>query len=122
MFVKRKNKRIIAFGYVKEEDGIYTAICVNMGLFGQGKTPEQALKKVIKAVVSYVSYVLEKYPNESDKFLNRPAPAHYIEEYKQGIKSLKKLTELKYRPRTEPYSTFLPVRNFAEKISFAEAH
>lgn len=127
--MKRKNSPIIAFGYVKQEDGVYTAICVNMGLFGQGKTPEQALKKVIKAVLSYVTYVLEKYPDQYEKFLNRPAPANYVKEYKQGIKeeckqgieSLKKRPQSKtYRPK-ESYNSFIPVRTFAEKVPTAQA-
>jgi hypothetical protein len=93
--MKKTNKRIIAFGYVKEEDGIYTAICVNMSLFGQGKTPEQALRKVLKAVGSYVNYVRERHPDEVDKFLDRPAPAHYVEEFKQGIKVRQKNADKK---------------------------
>ncbi len=119
--MKKTNKRIIAFGYVKEEDGIYTAICVNMSLFGQGKTPEQALRKVLKAVGSYVNYVHERHPDEVDKFLNRPAPAHYVEEYKEGIRILKRLTESKNCKSTQSYSSFIPVRSFAEKVSYAQA-
>ena len=127
--MKGRNTNIIAFGYVKEENGIYTAICVNMSLFGQGKTPEQALKKVIKAVFSYVAYVLEKYPDEYEKFLNRPAPASYVKEYKkgikeeckQGIKSLEKRSESKTYHTRQPYNDFIPVRTFAEKVSFAQA-
>lgn len=124
--MKRRTKGIIAYGYVKEEDGIYTAICVNMGLFGQGKTPEQALKKVIKAVLSYVTYVFEEHPDKSEKFLNRPAPANYVEEYNQGIKSLrieslKKRTQPKENQLRQPYKSFIPVRTFAEEVSYAQA-
>lgn len=121
MFMKRRNANIIAFGYVKEQDGVYTAICINMGLFGQGKTPEQALKKVLKAVDSYVAYVHERHPDEYEKFLNRPAPANYIEEFKRGIESLKRRTQPKESQLRRPYKSFIPIRTFAEEVSYAQA-
>jgi hypothetical protein len=118
--MERKNKKIIAYGYVKKEEGVYTAICINMGLFGQGKTPEEALKKVIKAVVSYVSYILEKHPDECEKYLRRPAPANLVEEFAQLIKVQKKLTKSKQcQPRQ--FDNFSPFRTFAETVSFAQA-
>jgi len=121
MFMKGRNANIIAFGYVKEQDGVYTAICVNMGLFGQGKTPEQALNRVLKAVTSYVAYVLERHPDEREKFLNRPVSANFVKEYKEGIRGLRRLTESKVcKPRQSSIS-FIPVRSFAEKVSFAQA-
>jgi len=118
--MKRENKKIIAYGYVKKREGVYTAICINMGLFGQGKTPEEALKKVLKSVASYVDYVREQHPNECEKFLNRPAPANYIEEYKKGIKILMKLSESRPCQPRQSYS-LIPIRNFAEKVPFAQA-
>lgn len=118
--MKRKKIEITAFGYTKEEDGIYTAICINMSLFGQGKTPEEALKKVIKAIDSYINFVLEKHPNERKKYLYRPAPANLIREYKQGIKNLEKLMESKRYQARQPYK-FIPERTFVETASFAQA-
>lgn len=117
--MKRKNKIIIAYGYVKEEKGVYSAICVNMGLFGQGKTREEAFRKVIKAIESYITYVLEEHPNECEKFFDRPAPANFIKEYKQGKKILEKLIESKQCQPKQPYR-FIPERYFAEKVSFAQ--
>lgn len=129
MFMKTNNKDIIAFGYVKKQDGTYTGICINMGLFGQGKTPEEALNKVLKAVASYVTYVFDTHPDKWEKFLNRPAPANYVEEYKRGMKeeyrraieSLKKRTQSKETQPKQPYSSFIPVRTFAEEVSHAQA-
>lgn len=128
--MKTKKQGIIAFGYVKEEDGVYTAICVNMGLFGQGKTPEEALKKVIKAVDSYVAYVRERHPDEVDKFLNRFAPANYVEEFKEGINNLRKLMQTKHNIPKQPDKISIPFRSFyepirlkslAKTVSFAQA-
>lgn len=118
---QNSGKKIIAYGYVKEEGGIYTAICVNMGLFGQGKTPEEALKKVLKAVTSYVNYVFDRHPNECEKYLNRPAPTEFIAEFEQGIRNLKGLVKSKQCKPRPSYNTFIPVRNFAEKVSYAQA-
>lgn len=114
-----KNKKVVAYGYIKEEDGIYTAICVNMGLFGQGKTPDSALNKVINAVLDYVEYIHKEHPDECEKYLNRPAPYEFVREYKRGIDNLKKLAETKNCTPRQPH-TFIPIRNFAEKISFAQ--
>jgi predicted RNase H-like HicB family nuclease len=114
-------RKIIAFGYVKEEEGVYTAICVNMGLFGQGKTPEEAIRKVIKAVDSYVAYVFEKHANECDKYLNRPAPADFVKEFKEIIRTQLELTKLK-QCQPKPSYNFFPLRTFAEKVSFAQAY
>jgi len=118
--MKVKDKNIIAYGYVKEEDGIYTAICVNMGLFGQGKTPEEALRRVIKAVGSYVSYVFKKHPDECEKYLSRPAPANLVKEFAQLIKVQIQLTKSKQCQPRQPYN-FSPFTTFAETVSFAQA-
>lgn len=114
----KKLKSIITYGYVKEEDGVYTAICVNMSIFAQGKTVEEAIENVMQAVGDYIEYVLEKHPEESEKYLNRPAPIEYIREFKKGIQSLQRLidSEKLTIPRTK---SFVPVMNFAEEISFA---
>jgi predicted RNase H-like HicB family nuclease len=117
----KQNKPIIAVGYIKEEEGIYTAICVNMALFGQGKTPEEAYDRVHKAIVSYIKYIFDKHPDEYEKYLNRFAPTEFIAEFEQGIKNLRELIKPKqYKPRL-PYNTFIPIRNFAEKVPYAQA-
>jgi len=120
--MKRKKITIFAFGYIKEEDGIYTAICINMGLFGQGKTPEEALKKVKKAVASYIVYVFEKHPDEYKKYLNRPAPMNFINEFEQGFKNLLKELSKPKQCKPIPSFNFIPFGNrFAENISLAQA-
>jgi predicted RNase H-like HicB family nuclease len=117
---KKIKKRIVAFGYIKEEEGIYTAICVNMGLFGQGKTPDEAVEKVKKAVVSYVKFVLAKHPDECEKFLNRPAPVNLINEFVQSIKNPKE-SKTSTSCLLKQSHIFIPNNYFAEAISFAQA-
>lgn len=115
-----KIKKIIAYGYIKKEDGIYTAICVNMGLFGQGETPEEALENVIQATESYIDYVLEKHPEDFERHFNRPAPYSFVNEFKRGLANIQKLVESKSSvPRQS--RMFFPVTNFAQEISLAEA-
>jgi hypothetical protein len=118
--MKKKDRGIIAFGYVKRDGQVYTAICVNMNLFGQGKTPEVALKKVLQAVVSYVGYILENHPDDCAKFLNRPAPQDYLEEFERGLEELKKLKSQPCPPK-QRYHIPIPVINFAQNVSFAQA-
>jgi len=43
-----------------KKDGIWTAICKSPSVFGQGKTPEDALTKVSKAIDSYLEYKKER--------------------------------------------------------------
>ena len=121
MKMKKNKKRIVAFGYIKEEEGIYTAICVNMGLFGQGKTPDEAFEKVKKAVINYVKVVFEEFPNECEKFLNRPAPMNLVNEFMHIIKNPKKSkTSIGCLPKQS--HIFIPNNYFAEAIPFAQAH
>ncbi len=56
---------------VVEEDGIFTAIYEDWQIFGQGKTPEEAFKKLCKSLASYVDYIFEKHPdNWEEKLTN----------------------------------------------------
>lgn len=84
-----KKKKIIAFGYVKKEDGVYTAICVNMGLFGQGDTPEEALDNVMRATESYIDYILENHPDDCEKYFNRPLPISLLASPKGALYIMK---------------------------------
>lgn len=115
-----KNKKIVAYGYIKKEDGVYTAICVNMGLFGQGNSSEEALDKVFQAIDSYINYIREKHPDEHEKYFNRPAPHNFVSEFRRGIANLKKLSDTKTCAPIWP-NTFTPIRSFAEPISLAQA-
>lgn len=115
-----KEIKIYAYGYIKEEDGVFTAICVNMGIFGQGNTPDEAYDGLINATDAYVKYILEKHPDDLDKYFNRLAPAKFVKEYTRGIENLQKMLKARSCAPRQP-RTFIPVRNFAQAISYAQA-
>jgi len=52
-----RDKEYIEFIYA---DGIWTAVCKDPNVFGQGKTPEEALTKVSKAIDSWLKYMKER--------------------------------------------------------------
>ena len=112
-------KQVVAVGYIKEEDGIFTAICVNLGTFGQGKTPEAAVRKLHKSTTYYLDYVSEEHPDNWEKYLNRPAPPDLLKEFMAGLEQLAKLSKPKSRLATTR-KPFVPVRSFAESISVAQ--
>lgn len=125
MSTKKRTHEIVAVGYVKEEDGVFTAICVNMSLFAQGKTPDQALKKIMGTIDNYLQFVFEEPSNKWRAYLNRPVPNDMMLEYLNTLTQLATLSTVdlparrtKTGSKTHP---FLPVRSFAQPISIAQA-
>ncbi len=117
----QKPKTIEALGYIKQTDGVFTAICVNMGLFGQGKTADEAVKKAIEAIGSYVSYIQAEHPKDWEKYVYRSVPPEMVKEFQDGLNVMMSMTseggESKRKKKSlTPRKPFLPVRNFVEEI------
>ena len=117
---KSMPKQVTAFGYVRFEDGVYTAICVNLGLFAQGNTPEKAIKKIQKDICRYLEFVSTHHQVDWEKFLNRPAPKEFIDEFKRGLADMKKLAETKPANRGSQRQRYsIPSQTFAQEIPLA---
>lgn len=78
---KKVVKKLELFGYTKKEDGRFVSICVNLSLFAQGKTPEEAFQKLLTEVKVYLDYVAEKHFDEWDAYTNRVSAPDIVEEY-----------------------------------------
>ena len=81
-----KKKEFTEYGYIKKEGKIYTAICVSMSLFGQGKTKKEALKKLNKSIRSYFEYLEERYKKDYRRHLPESLPLQFQEEYDESKK------------------------------------
>jgi len=117
---KKEVKPILAVGYVRQDEGIYTAICVNMNLFAQAATSEKAFEKIVDSIVDYVKYIHEEHPKDWEKYLYRYAPDEFVAEFVNSLKQMERLSK-PISPRKfhkKPLERFhLPVRSFAEQIS-----
>ena len=127
----RKNKKkfpdgITAFGYVKEEDGAFTAICINLGLFVQDSNPSSAIDRMMELIREHVAYVKKHHGNDWEQYLYQPIPWEYVDEFESGLKKmiaiLKNQKERGQQRRTARQLKWSPVstpklRTFAETLS-----
>jgi hypothetical protein len=68
-------------GYVKKENGGHVAICIDLNIVGQGKTPNEAIHQCVELICEYLSYIKENYPKDFEKFVPRQSPPEFIAEY-----------------------------------------
>lgn len=126
-------KRITAFGYVKAEDEVFTAICVNMGLFAQAGSPNAAVDKIMKLIQNHVEYVKKHQAAEWERYLYQAVPQEFIIEFTEICKEAQKLAKslkiqgergsqrsVKLQPNYAPLLT-PSYRSFAQEISASYA-
>lgn len=70
-------------GYTKKENGHWVAICIDLDIVAQGRTPDEATKKCIEMSGEYLEYVCKHYPDDFRKYIPRPAATEFIEEFNE---------------------------------------
>ena len=81
--------KLVLHGLIEKENGLYSALCLELDVASQGKNVEEAKKNLQEAVEVYLEDVLES--KEENDFLPRPAPrAEWIKFFKAEAKALGK--------------------------------
>lgn len=113
-----------AYGYFRKDEDVYTAIIVNLSLFAEGRTPQEALDRLKGAFEAYIEFVLVKHPDQVEKYLNRPVEQEYIDEFSAILENFKRSVGQQPshsgRPHNANFFNF-PYRTLAPQISAAHA-
>ena len=81
--------KLVLHGLIQKENGLYSALCLELDVSSQGKTIGQAKKNLQEAVEIYLEDVIEA--KEIKDFLPRPAPrSERIKFFKAEAKALSK--------------------------------
>ncbi len=86
------------YGYIKPEDDGWVAVCVNMCLVSQGKTPTEAFEKMVKSATSYIQILKHDFPKQWKSKIEYEAPREFYDEFVDLLKELKPLLDLLSRP------------------------
>ena len=77
----RPSQGIIFRGYARKEDDHWFAICIDLNIAAQGPGPEEAIKVCTELIIEYLEFVCQEYPAQLKKYIPRPAPNEFFEEY-----------------------------------------
>lgn len=81
--------KLLLHGLIEKENGMYSALCLELDVASQGKTIEEAKKKLQEAVELYLEDVIQS--KEEKNFIPRPAPrTEWIKFFKAEAKALSK--------------------------------
>ena len=81
--------KLIFHTLIERENGLYSALCLELDVASQGKIIQQAKKNLQEAVELYLEDIVES--NETKDFLPRPAPrSEWIKFFKAEAKALGK--------------------------------
>ena len=64
--------KLLLHGLIERENGLYSALCLELDVASQGKTIEEAKRNLQEAVEMYLADVIES--KEEEGFIPRPAP------------------------------------------------
>ncbi len=81
--------KLILHNIIEKENGLYSALCLELDVASQGKTVQEARKNLHEAVELYLEEVVES--GEEKDFIPRPAPrSEWIKFFKSEAKTLGK--------------------------------
>ncbi len=81
--------KLILHNLIEKENGLYSALCLELDVASQGKTIDEAKKNLHEAVELYLEDVTDS--KEEKDFVPRPAPpAEWIKFFKAEAKALGK--------------------------------
>ena len=81
--------KLVLHGLIEKENGLYSAVCLELDVSSQGKTVGEAKKNLQEAVEIYLEDVIDS--KEEKDFIPRPAPrSEWIKFFKAEAKDLGK--------------------------------
>ena len=81
--------KLVLHGLIEKENGLYSALCLELDVASQGRTIAEAKRNLQEAVEVYLEDVAEA--KEEKDFIPRPAPrAEWIKFFKAEAKALSK--------------------------------
>ena len=81
---------------IEKENGLYSALCLELDVASQGKTAIEAKKNLQEAIELYLEEVIEA--KEEKDFIPRPAPrSEWIKFFKAEAKALGKKLQTSHR-------------------------
>lgn len=78
-------KPLIFRGYTKKEGNRWVAICIDLNIVAQGPTIDEATDKCMNLIAEYIHYVSAEYSHDIGRYLFRPVPQEFIEEYNDMV-------------------------------------
>jgi len=63
-------------GYIRPESDHFVAVCIDLDLAGQGKTPDEAMQSLLGAINVYLDYVAD-HPDELGERIPRKASLEF---------------------------------------------
>ena len=105
-----------------KSDGLYTAVCNNMGTFGQGKTSEEAIKSLCKSTISALEYLFDEVEADDDFKCGRFDTVNTDEELKAlfDAKTNKKENKIMSNKETTTQSVSETTEKY--RVEFAPIH
>ena len=97
------------YGYIKPEDNGWVAVCVNMCLVSQGKTPTEAFEKIVKSAISYIQILKQDYPKRWKSKIECGPPREFYHEFMNLLKELKPLLDLSSKPIPKRNTAFVDI-------------
>ena len=81
--------KVVLHGLIEKENGLYSALCLELDVASQGRTIGEAKKNLQEAVETYLEDVIDA--QEGKDFIPRPAPrAEWIKFFKAEARALGK--------------------------------
>lgn len=102
----QRQREVLFRGYVKKENAHWVAVCVDLNIVAQADSLDKAIEECGHLIIEYLEYICSVYPKQISKYIPRPAPQEFIDEFNQIVSQ-------EFRPRTgrrnrRPYN--FPVR------------
>lgn len=80
-----RQQPLIFRGYVKKEGDHWVAVCVDLNIVAQGSSGQEAEVNCGELISEYIDYVCSEYAHDIGRYLFRPVPVEFIEEYNDVI-------------------------------------
>ena len=77
----RRQQPLIFRGYTKKTGSRWVAICIDLNIVAQGTSFNEATAKCAELISEYIDYVCSEYSHDIGRYLFRPVPKEFVEEY-----------------------------------------
>lgn len=84
----KSSNQIIFRGYGKREGDGWVAVCIDLNIAAQGATMKDAANNCTELIKEYVEYVCANYPEDVHRYIPRPAPQEFIDEFNSIVGAL----------------------------------
>ncbi len=80
-----RQQPLVFRGYTKKARGQWVAVCIDLNIVAQGSSPSEATGKCGELISEFIDYVCSEYSHDIGRYLFRPVPREFIEEYENLV-------------------------------------